>query len=54
MSHLAYTEEFVDPETQKKTTVLKTPQYLPPDVNVYDFNTESQTRFKNLVFDFNK
>lgn len=54
MSHLAYTEEFVDPETQKKITVLKPPHYLTPDVNVYDFNTESQTRFKNLVFDFNK
>lgn len=53
MSHLAYTEELVDLDTQKKMTALKPPQYLTPDVNVRNFDKESQTKFKNLVFDFN-
>lgn len=54
MSHLAYTEELVDLDTQKKMTALKPPQYLTPDVNVYNFDKKSQTKFKNLVFDFHK
>lgn len=53
MSHFAYTE-YVNPNTKEKITIIKPPQYLTPDVNVYNFNTESQTRFKNLVFDFHK